>query len=361
MIPDWDRDARLKAEEALSQWIPGGRVVKKLYASTAREPTMTPSSFHRKCDRHGPTLVLVRSADGDTFGAYTDTAFDSEGGVVGHTKTCGPDTGAFSLFGRFGALCRVGSRSTMECSPYLGPRIGYLCLRPGTISATEPFSLSSSFGGSPNFFLPDAVEVWQVEVGEAARKTAVAAMAEVARLEAEAAWEPPVSTELLRARRDATVEAQRAVEAAERKTARARCELDDLFAQLSAAQPAVLSTGDSTGASPSRVVPVAVADPAAVKEAEAGAKAADEAASAAAAMAASCKEAAAAGLRRITSADSELYSAEFAVSRPAGLGPDVSPHCPLTWTLCMCSCVCSLVGHVSASCCSAGHRLGIFQ
>ncbi|MDR3742630.1 MAG: TLD domain-containing protein, partial [Terracidiphilus sp.] len=58
------------------EWLPRGRLVGPLLYRGSRDG-MTPESFHRLCDGQGPTLVLVRSDNGFSFGGYAGESWES--------------------------------------------------------------------------------------------------------------------------------------------------------------------------------------------------------------------------------------------------------------------------------------------
>lgn len=73
-------DTRAAFLRALSWWL-AGRRYGLLYRGS--RDGMTAASFHRLCDGQGPTLVLVRSANGYTFGGYAGV---SRAGPVGKRR-----------------------------------------------------------------------------------------------------------------------------------------------------------------------------------------------------------------------------------------------------------------------------------
>ena len=49
--------------------------IKLIYRGS--EDGFTAAAFHSKCDKKGPTLAIIKSKKGKTFGGYTDIEWDS--------------------------------------------------------------------------------------------------------------------------------------------------------------------------------------------------------------------------------------------------------------------------------------------
>ena len=51
--------------------------VQRLYRATDQDVGFTAAKFHSLCDNKGPTLTLIKTVAGHTFGGYTRVNWDS--------------------------------------------------------------------------------------------------------------------------------------------------------------------------------------------------------------------------------------------------------------------------------------------
>ena len=130
-------------QRELSLWLP--RMTRAALLYRGSDHGMTPAAFHSRCDGKGPTLVLVRSDNGYTFGGYTSTAWTSGND---ESARC-PDAFLFSVVGPYGSVAKFPLRPGCEgdaivqfskFGPYFG-RGGDLFLQ--GIDAVQPFTGNS--------------------------------------------------------------------------------------------------------------------------------------------------------------------------------------------------------------------------
>lgn len=106
------------------EWLPD-RSFRLLYRGS--RDGLTPAGFHAKCDGVGPTLTLVRSDTGHTFGGYAHESWSSAGG----SKVDKGEGFLFSIDGLWNdgesvffpsrTRRKGGSMSGIMCEPTLGP------------------------------------------------------------------------------------------------------------------------------------------------------------------------------------------------------------------------------------------------
>jgi hypothetical protein len=138
------------------------------------------SDFHRNCDGHGPTVILIETTKGYIFGGYTPIHWDSsnrykidESGTSFLFSLKSPSTTGLLKFG----LKTEGKRHAICCDQNYGPRFGY-DISIGNLCNTGDFSHASYFGstyqptlnftartfftGSPNFTVKE-IEVFEIQ------------------------------------------------------------------------------------------------------------------------------------------------------------------------------------------------------
>ena len=166
------------AHDVTTAWLPDKRMGPVLYRGSV--DGMTARVFHSKCDGKGPTLTLIRSADGSVFGGYVGCHWKQFGGYQ-------YSEGAFlfSIVGPFvtgHALMLplnpgLGS-AVMACDAGSGPSFGFTDLVIGDFASRDkPFEIGqSSLGfsytdvlgqGGRTFtgtttFVPVEIEVYRV-------------------------------------------------------------------------------------------------------------------------------------------------------------------------------------------------------
>jgi hypothetical protein len=55
--------------------------IKRLYRASDPDVGFTAAKFHSMCDGKGPTLTLIKTTAGHTFGGYTRVHWDTSGGT----------------------------------------------------------------------------------------------------------------------------------------------------------------------------------------------------------------------------------------------------------------------------------------
>lgn len=113
---------RASMEDRWGEWLPDATHTTLLYRGS--RDGMTPKAFHVACDGKGPTVTLIRSMNGYTFGAYTAQPWQNCAGYVECEHTF-----LFSVEGPFCSALKFpllpGQASiAIDCNPGSGPRFG---------------------------------------------------------------------------------------------------------------------------------------------------------------------------------------------------------------------------------------------
>lgn len=120
-------------------WLPGC-TLQLLYSG--RRDGMTPAAFHEKCDNKGPTLTLIRSDNGYTFGGYSGVSW-ARNGLYAECASAF----LFAVTSPHGYVTRFPlKQSSTSYAVYgltsMGPAFGNvdMALRSGSLSPSVPFS-----------------------------------------------------------------------------------------------------------------------------------------------------------------------------------------------------------------------------
>jgi hypothetical protein len=68
---------RENLSEIVSQ-LPKLKMAEKLLSVNTLNQSITPMDFHDCCDERGPTITLLKTHDGDIYGAYSPVSWISE-------------------------------------------------------------------------------------------------------------------------------------------------------------------------------------------------------------------------------------------------------------------------------------------
>ena len=138
-----DAGTRARFLSALQEWLPHECVGPLLYRGS--RDGMTPAAFHGACDDQGPTLTLIRSENGYTFGGYSPVPWSrssyrsrvcqwrspydvhgSSGLSLAETRRR-PDAFLFSLVGPYCAVAQFPFLKPQAAAP---PHAAYYNLEP---------------------------------------------------------------------------------------------------------------------------------------------------------------------------------------------------------------------------------------
>lgn len=129
--PEW--------ESKLNSWFKVNNTNDWKVIYQATKDGFSSSSFHLKCNNQGPTMVVIKSNNGNIFGAYVPDSWISKNGYVYNNKTC-----LFSL---------VNSDKKLVKIPNTGPSAGT------TYSYYDYSSYGPTFGGGHDLYICDASNV----------------------------------------------------------------------------------------------------------------------------------------------------------------------------------------------------------
>jgi hypothetical protein len=139
------------------------------------------NEFHRRCDGHGNTVVLIRDASGNVFGGFTPVKWESSApGEIGHVK--GDESLRSFLFtlknpsgvaARKFALKAGAKQSAICCDTDCGPVFGRTCIyvadscNANTLNFGEEYEsvsgkVEAEFLTGAQFFTVKEIEVFQI-------------------------------------------------------------------------------------------------------------------------------------------------------------------------------------------------------
>ena len=158
--------------EEISTWIDPSKQFKYRLLYKATRDGDSSMSFHGKCDNRGPTLTLIRTVEGWTFGGYTTSEWKSG---VNRFERC-EDVFIFSLTLHKKYQCSYEGNNIIVNLDFKGPTFGFgydLSINDKCLSSESTcFSPSSfvgvnelnEFNGKKDRFVVKELEVYSVEV-----------------------------------------------------------------------------------------------------------------------------------------------------------------------------------------------------